>query len=768
MIFRPERKITSLLQKFGLLLLLVAFILLGLLYDFSVPLFEKPDELKHFAVIQHLQTAHELPTVIPGVERAWDQEGTQPPLYHLLAALAVSWLDLSDFQEPPRNPHYADERSFEWRERGNNNLYLHAPGEGWETGPVFVAARLARWLSLLAGLATILFTFQLAGIIFRGGATPLLAAGMVAFIPQFLHVSTAISNDALSTALAGATLVIFARIIVQGASRRRAVSLGIVLGLGAITKLSLLYLCPMAGLVLLLDFRRRGKLNLLLLDGAIVGGLILLLAGWWYGRNWQLYGDVFALNAHLLYRGGPLIPQPSLGEIWQSETTGLELSFWAAFGAGQILLEPWIYTTLRWVKYVAALGILIAFIKYHMPGVVRKREADKYKILTLLAAWSLIIFVALLRWMQITPASWGRLLYPALPAVVVLIVWGLSHFTLPTYNSYMSTGPPPLVYAPLPLLVVVILFVLALVSPFATMQPAYAKPRLIAEADLPSEGVERLDVTYDQAMRLLAYRVEATPARPGERLLITLYWQVTQPITKNYSVFIHLLNPQQEVVGQVNSYPAGGNWPTSMLMPGRVLKDTYYVPIAAETRATTILRLGLGIFEFDDPTRTAKKGTDSTGQPAPPLVGAIPLVPREGAALTPAHRVTANFAGQIRLAGYDLPQAETRRGDTIPITFYWEAVAPPGRDLTLFMHLLDPATKRQVTGFDAPPDYPTSFWQAGQSIMDERELPLSRTLPAGSYALQIGWYDPTTMARLPLTDGRTGDTLPLLTLTIQE
>src|SRR5512136_2154887 len=117
-------KISDLARRFvhpyGIFLILTIFIVLAWFYDVAVPFFEKPDELKHFAVIQFIQTRQQLPVVQAGVYKPWDQEGTQPPLYHILAAVAVSWLDLSDFHEPPRNPHYVDERSFLWRERGNN------------------------------------------------------------------------------------------------------------------------------------------------------------------------------------------------------------------------------------------------------------------------------------------------------------------------------------------------------------------------------------------------------------------------------------------------------------------------------------------------------------------------------------------------------------------------------------------------------------------------------------------------------------------------
>ena len=51
------------------------------------------------------------------------------------------------------------------------------------------------------------------------------------------------------------------------------------MSLGAITKLSLLYLVPLTGLVLLLDWWRHRSVKRLVGYGAIIGGLMFLLAG---------------------------------------------------------------------------------------------------------------------------------------------------------------------------------------------------------------------------------------------------------------------------------------------------------------------------------------------------------------------------------------------------------------------------------------------------------------------------------------------------------
>jgi len=66
------------IHQYGLAVILVAFTVLALLYDVNVPFFEKPDELKHFAVIQFIQTRRQLPVVQAGVYKSWIRKARSP------------------------------------------------------------------------------------------------------------------------------------------------------------------------------------------------------------------------------------------------------------------------------------------------------------------------------------------------------------------------------------------------------------------------------------------------------------------------------------------------------------------------------------------------------------------------------------------------------------------------------------------------------------------------------------------------------------------
>ena len=66
--------------------ILAAYLLLATTYSVATPIFEASDEVSHYAVVQHISNMGTLPVQQPGVRTAWEQEGSQPPLYYLLVS----------------------------------------------------------------------------------------------------------------------------------------------------------------------------------------------------------------------------------------------------------------------------------------------------------------------------------------------------------------------------------------------------------------------------------------------------------------------------------------------------------------------------------------------------------------------------------------------------------------------------------------------------------------------------------------------------------
>jgi 4-amino-4-deoxy-L-arabinose transferase-like glycosyltransferase len=128
--------------------------------------------------------------------------------------------------------------------------------------------------------------------------------------------------------------------------------------------------------------------------------------------------------------------------------------------------------------------------------------------------------------------------------------------------------------------------------------------------------------------------------------------------------------------------------------------------------------------------------------------------------------VQADFAGVIQLAGFDLHTSEVHPGDTLSVRLTWQALAETDRHYTAFVHLLGPDNPASGSPLWAQDDhepgqatYATDRWFSGEVVMDVFHLQVPADAPPGRYTLTTGFYDPETMARLPVTGQETDHVL---------
>jgi hypothetical protein len=133
--------------------------------------------------------------------------------------------------------------------------------------------------------------------------------------------------------------------------------------------------------------------------------------------------------------------------------------------------------------------------------------------------------------------------------------------------------------------------------------------------------------------------------------------------------------------------------------------------------------------------------------------------------LADAPRVS--FGGQLRLLSAQLDRSTYRPGDTINLTLDWQAARLPEQDYTVFVHLVD--EDRQIAAqADSQPQqarYPTSWWDAGEVVIDSHAIGIPATAHSGVYHIEIGLYQLVSGQRLPL-DGRAGDSMDVAQLEI--
>jgi hypothetical protein len=173
---------------------------------------------------------------------------------------------------------------------------------------------------------------------------------------------------------------------------------------------------------------------------------------------------------------------------------------------------------------------------------------------------------------------------------------------------------------------------------------------------------------------------------------------------------------------------------------------------------------------YDRATMERLPVRDGAGRPiASPLIGRCKLAAIP-ATLSVPNAVDYRLGEQTALVGYEVNggpvPAVLKSGDSLRLVLYWRALAKLDRDYTVFVHLEDQA--QRIWGQkDSEPragNYPTSLWDAGEIVRDERDLIVAPDAPPGEYELAVGLYLVSTGERLLVTttDGRPlGDRLVL-------
>jgi hypothetical protein len=115
------------------------------------------------------------------------------------------------------------------------------------------------------------------------------------------------------------------------------------------------------------------------------------------------------------------------------------------------------------------------------------------------------------------------------------------------------------------------------------------------------------------------------------------------------------------------------------------------------------------------------------------------------------------YGDAIRLVGYDLPLGTSyRAGEILPISLYWQADSPLMQDFTAAWFVRDLAGAPVAQGMDAEPGAgfaPTSKWQEGVPVWDNRALYLPDNVPPGDYRLWVVMYhnEMGAIENLPVT-----------------
>jgi hypothetical protein len=544
--------------------ILLGYIVLALSYSVINPLGEAPDEVSHYAYARYVGRERALPSP----EGAARGEVFQPPLYYALVGLATGWIEEGDFTIKANNDFSLAEKT--------PNVLLHTRQEAFPYRDGALAWHLMRALSVAMGAVTVWSVYALARVVFASSpALPIAVAAFTAFTPEFLFITSAVNNDNLTAMLSALTLLLLTRLVVGASDGARVwLSVGVLLGLGVWTKMSMLAFVPLAGVAALIVAKRRGA-SLARLS-AWLALPMLIVAAPWLVRNWLTYGDPLGWAVMRQVTDAMVAPM-GLAE-YPAWLWSFFQSFWGRFGGAIHVQMP--------VSVYVALGVLtlVAIAGFWHSSFVFRLSSSR------LLTWFLALHLALIALLLIVWANTNqgtdqaRLAYPALGAINIFFVAGLAAW-LPAHRHelfarVMSGG----------------MFAFGAVVLFGFLLPLYGPSPRLSPDDVPF-SVRRGAFDFGGQLRLLGWEIERDTLAPGETTYLTVYWQALTDPREDYWLFLRLKGANDDDVWSKDGTPSAGRDSTDLWRKGDVIAAQHRITLGDDV-APGRYRLLAGVHRF--------------------------------------------------------------------------------------------------------------------------------------------------------------------------
>ena len=117
--------------------------------------------------------------------------------------------------------------------------------------------------------------------------------------------------------------------------------------------------------------------------------------------------------------------------------------------------------------------------------------------------------------------------------------------------------------------------------------------------------------TWERKIRLLGFVAQPTIPNPGDTLEVKLFWQGLAEMDTDYTVFVHLVDQQGELVVQSDSQPQDGEHPTSNWRYEEVVIETRTLALPATLRPGRYA-LRVGFYDLQTMERLDVSDVDGT------------------------------------------------------------------------------------------------------------------------------------------------------------
>jgi 4-amino-4-deoxy-L-arabinose transferase-like glycosyltransferase len=680
-----------------------------------LPAHATPNELLNFEYIQVMRQIKSLPNRGLVDSEVRYTEWHQPPLYFTFAAVAGLGVPVPPAATNPPPPiEWPPNPAYLSTPRGNLNPVVHVTPRTW---PLLYTSRIAAALLGTLGVAAL---FR-AGRVLYSPAVGLLMASLLAFQPNYLHLSASVNNDMPLTAIAALVLAYTLLIIHQERSPRWFFGLGLLAAAAILTKANGVFVLAYLGAAWLAVLVRHRDLERTVQSAlfSLTGLLPLWVA--WLALNTIRMKDALGVAGSLPV-GRVLALSPADFALLRPWLALIGRSFWLDWSSGDVGFGPdWFY--LLWAAFLA-LALL---------GWLRRPPAQAHWPVLLAVVMGVLAISYLyfaVKALTVKEAGFlvpeGRWWLPVMPGLAWLAGAGFARWWSPDRRDkavlVASAVPVISAYA-----------LLLFFFPFL-----YPQAQLISPDTAPTAAI----VTYGDRLALLDVQVE--PLTEGERGEVTFTWHSLSAGAEDLIVALQLLMPDENgwrKLDEQHSFPGLGLSPTSDWQAGEVYIDTWALRPSGGLPGPVLAPLAVQVQADGDKLTATHQGQVVD----PPLPATIIVRPAQRLAVEDPLSEVPSFASAVELAG----AAWRQEGSDLLLTLWWEVIAAPDGEYTVFAHALDEAGQLLAQG-DGPPASgasPTTIWQAGDIIRDERRLRGA----AGASTMLIGFYEPNSGRRLEVT-----------------
>ncbi|GAB4482572.1 MAG: hypothetical protein OHK0031_05240 [Anaerolineales bacterium] len=420
-------------------LIVLMYCALAIGYAILTPPWESPDETAHYLYAAHLAQRWR-PEAATGIEQTQsfskDQnyisssyEWFQPALGYLPAALAYKIIHHFAPQSLPDEMPKLSALAPEVHRR--YNIFLHPEKNLAETWSAAWGLLVMRIVSSLTGLVIILAAYATGNLLDeQSGLLGITAAGLIAFLPQFTYINASVRGDTLTSAIAALVFLLAAKIQLPGGlSNRQAGWMGLLLGLGLLSKNTFVYMLPIGLMAILLPNLKNPRqwfkpaLTMIIAALVVFGAYYLAFDEARTALNYTANAMLKIKPEYLQWDYLKTIPAPLLIDL-----------FYARFGWANIAVAA-IWTNSAFFLWSVGAGLSLNQFIVHAKKTLTKPQVQ---IFFLLLAGIFFGLLGALRFNLSVYQPQGRFLFPVLLPWALLGLWGIWQILSPANKKHAA------------------------------------------------------------------------------------------------------------------------------------------------------------------------------------------------------------------------------------------------------------------------------------------------------------------------------------------